>query len=673
MPAGAPRTLRAPAPAFFLKLPRLDPAIPGAVALVVFAFWGGTDGGYSELVWYPSGLLLLVLLLVTEWSVPGRQLGRRSWLALGAFGAFTAWAYMSISWASDRGLALTGANRTLVYLVVFLLALRRPWGSKQLATWTGVWAFAIAVVGLTRLLVGVASAHPTDMFEGGRLTVPVQYPNANAALFVLAVWPLVRLAQEPRLHAALRALALAGAGASFDLALLAQSKGAALGGLVALCFYVLFGRNRLRLVIPLLLVFGTALALHGPLLDVYSRSNDGHGAAAAIHAAAIAILLGSLALLALGLVVAVVDSRFASVPSRRMALLARAAAVALGTAVAVGAVVGILRIHDPAHLLSRDWRSFKTPAHSSDASSHFLSSAGNHRYDFWRVAADQFRRSPLTGAGVENFADDYIQLRRSGEEPLYPHSIEAKLLGGTGLVGFGLFGGFVVLVSCACVGAARSPHDSAATGLVAATMLVYWLAHGSVDWLWEFPALSAPVLFVAAATAAARGGANELVRLRAPALAVGGVIAVAALVALVPAWLAARDTEAAANVWRRDTRAAYDAVDRASRLNPLSDVAYVTAGTIAEQRRDWPDVQRFFGLAVERNERNWYSQLELGIAASRLGNRREAASALARARDLNPREPVVRSVQRQIRERKTVGVAAVDHALLESTILRVGK
>ena len=673
MPGGPSRPLRAFTPSGSLRLPRLDLAITGAVALAVLAFWGGTDGGYGELVWYPSGLLLLVLLLVTEWSAPGRRLDRWSSAALGVFAAFTAWSYLSIVWADDRGLALTGSNRTLVYLLVFLIALRRPWTGPQIAAWAGVWAFAIAGVGVTRLLVGVASTHPAHMFEGGRLVVPIQYSNANAALFALGVWPLVNIVQSRRAHAAFRGLALAGAGACFDLALLAQSKGAALGSFVALCFYFLAGRHRVRLAIPLLAVGGAALAIHAPLLDVYSRINDGQNGSHAIRSAAIAILASSIGLLAAGLLVAVLDRRFFSVSSRRTTWVTRGAGIALAAVVAAAAATAIVRVNDPEHLFSRDWHAFKTPARSSDASSHFLSTAGNHRYDFWRVAAQQFRSSPLAGAGVENFAADYVRLRRSGEEPLYPHSLEARLLGGTGLIGFLLFGAFVALIARACIGAARSRDDASAAGLVAATMLVYWLAHGSVDWLWEFPALSAAVLFISGSLVAARGGSERRGRPRMLSLFVGAVATVAAFLVLVTAWLAARDTATAAQEWHRNAPASYAAIEHAAQLNPLSDVPYVTGGTIAEQRRDWVNVRHFFLLAIDRNDVNWYSHLELGIAASLLGDHARAVAALARARVLNPREPVVRSVERQIRERKPVSVRAVDRELLESTILRVGK
>jgi hypothetical protein len=657
-----------------LRLPRVDLLVPGAVALAVFAFWGATDGGYSELVFYPSGLLLLVLFLVTEWSVPAGGLGWRTSTALSMFAAFTGWSYLSIYWADDRGLALVGANRTTVYFLVFLIASRRPWSARQIVGWTGAWAFAIVSIGLLRLVLAAVSARPAEVFEGGRLTVPIRYANANAALFVLAVWPLLSIAQSRRSHPALRGLALAFAGASFDLALLAQSKGAALGGLIAVCFYLIFGRSRTRLAIPLLLLLGAVLALHGPLLDVYSQINSGRSGSNAIRSAAISILAGAIALAGIGMLSAGVDRRFFGVRSRIGLQVSRVMSALLVVLVGALAIWGVVRVQHPERVLDRTWHAFKDPAGSSSASSHFLTTAGNHRYDFWRVATRQFEHSPLIGAGVDNFAADYILLRRSREEPLYPHSLEASLLGGTGLVGFALFGIFVGVVAWACVGAARSKGDLSSAGVVAATMLVYWLAHGSVDWLWEFPALSAPVLFTTGCIMAATDGySNQLARIRPLVLASIIAAGIAVMVILVPPWLAARDTAIAAHVWRHDSTAAYRAINTASRLNPLSDEAYVTGGTIAERRRDWRVVRRFFILALARNARNWYSQLELGLAESRLGEHGPALAALARARALNPQEPVVRSVQRQIRNQKQVSAAAVDRALLESTTLRVGR
>jgi hypothetical protein len=638
----------------------------GVVALLVAATWTANDGGYAEVLWYPGALLLVVLLAVLEWSVPGVALGRRALAALAALALFTGWSFLSIAWADDRGLALTGAGRTLAYLVAFAVALRRPWTRRNAFAWGVLWALAVVGIGLVVFLKGTFAADPTASFAGGRLTAPIDYANANAALFVLPIWPLVVLAQDAEARAELRALAFGAAAAAVDLALLAQSKGAALASFATLLVFVAVGGRRVRRLVPIVVLGALAAAFSRPLFDVYTRVNDHDAPVRAIRDARSALLWMVAIALVAGWAIAVVDRRFFRGATRLTTGLTRAAGGLLWAG-AVAAVIALLvAFGNPVTLVRHGWRSFTNPPTASTASSHFASAAGNHRYDFWRVAGRQFTKDPLTGAGVENFAADYVQHRRTDEEPLYPHSIEARVLGGTGLVGFVLLGSFLVAVGAACWRLVRGRAGwRPAAGLVPPIMLVYWLAHGSVDWLWEFPALSMPVFFLLGAAAVAAQAPRATLdprRRLALSLAVAG--AAVSLVLLVPPWLAARDTQSAADGWRADASAAYVQVDRAGRLNPLTDQPFVVGGTIAERRRDWPRARRYFERAVGRVSRNWYSQLELAIADSMLGRRQAAVAAARRATVLNPRDEVARSVRQQLEAGRRVRVADVDRALL---------
>ena len=58
-----------------------------------------------------------------------------------------------------------------------------------------------------------------------------------------------------------------------------------------------------------------------------------------------------------------------------------------------------------------------------------------------------------------------------------------------------------------CVRAARGPDR--AQGAIALVLLGVWLVHAAVDWDWEVPVLTVPVLALAAATAV-RGGLYSL-------------------------------------------------------------------------------------------------------------------------------------------------------------------
>src|SRR5581483_11648382 len=112
-------------------------------------------------------------------------------------------------------------------------------------------------------------------FLFGRFSSPVAYANANSALFVVAAWPCIAAFTERRLPWAARALALGLGTAAAELALLGQSKGAALGVAATLVFVVAVVRDRARFLVPVLVVAAVVAILERPLFDVYSKANDG--------------------------------------------------------------------------------------------------------------------------------------------------------------------------------------------------------------------------------------------------------------------------------------------------------------------------------------------------------------------------------------------------------------
>jgi hypothetical protein len=83
-----------------------DLLVVGVTTLAAFAVWSSTDGGYAEVVWYPVGIILLLLAVMLVWSAPWRRLGHRSLIAAAGLAGYTAWSFLSIIWAGDRGLDL---------------------------------------------------------------------------------------------------------------------------------------------------------------------------------------------------------------------------------------------------------------------------------------------------------------------------------------------------------------------------------------------------------------------------------------------------------------------------------------------------------------------------------------------------------------------------------------
>src|SRR5208282_6780207 len=91
---------------------------------------------------------------------------------------------------------------------------------------------------------------------------------------------------------------------------------------------------------------------------------------------------------------------------------------------------------NPVTRVRHGWDTFKSGyAATNSSGSRLTSGLGSNRYDFYRVALDEFAAHPLLGIGADNFQQQYLAHGRSRETPHYPHSVELRTLTETGLVG----------------------------------------------------------------------------------------------------------------------------------------------------------------------------------------------------------------------------------------------
>jgi tetratricopeptide (TPR) repeat protein len=195
---------------------------------------------------------------------------------------------------------------------------------------------------------------------------------------------------------------------------------------------------------------------------------------------------------------------------------------------------------------------------------------------------------------------------------------------------------------------------------------LYWFVHGSVDWFWDVPGLSAPA-FAALGLAAAvirKPWAERPRRRPVVGWSVAAVAFVAVAFTLVPPWLSAAEVQVAARSWRNDPGKAFARLHRARQLNPLADNPDLVAGAIASRLGNWRAMQASFERAISRNPANWYAWLELALAENSQGKRGAALRHLARARALDPREPTIHEVASDIAAGKTVQPGRVDRILL---------
>lgn len=668
---------------------RMPSALRGAPALIpcllavgVFVAWAASEAGYPTTTWLPGALFLLGVLVVAAVALGfPLRLSRPTVVALGLMGLFCIWNFASIAWADAKGDAWDGANRTLVYMLIFALFACWPWRSRPAAVLLGAFALGIAAVGAVELIRMSAASNPSDFFVTLRFAEPAGYPNANAALWLSGMWPALFLASRRETPWPLRGLMLASAGLLLELAVLVQSRGAAVALPIVVVLYLVLVPNRLRgvlVMVPVALATAAALA---PLLSVYDAGRLGHDLTDPIHSAAAAIWLSTAALFLVGIALGFADRRVEV--SRSTGRTVGAGLLALAVVVLLlGGVVAARAIGNPGTWLDDRWADFKSGYSTDLGSSRFTGSLGSNRYDFWRVSLDQFSASPVGGAGSDNFAIDYVRERRSGEEPLYPHSLLFRLPGQTGLVGTLLFGGFLVsaLLAAAPVRTSRR-RFRAAVAAAAIVSFAYWFVHGSLDWFWEFPALAGPAFAwlglaagLGSGVALGRAPARDPARAplpRAPLLAAGGLVAVVAALSFALPWMAARNVDAAASGWAADPQQAYHRLDRAAGLNPLSDEPYLVAGAIANRLGDRARARSAFEDARRRTPDGWSPYLQLGLLDALAGHRRDALRQLDHARTLNPRDDILALVERRVRRGKRVSIRQVEKLYLRRVMKRL--
>jgi O-Antigen ligase/Tetratricopeptide repeat len=653
---------------------RTTPAVvPAAIGVVLLLIMAASDGGYYATTWYPVCLGALALLAVTALALgPPRAVPRTTLAAAVLLVLFAGWAFLSITWADQQGLAWEGANRAGLYCVLFLLYGLWPLRGPAGAWLVGVFALGVAGIGLVELLRAAAADDPSGYFVDARLAEPVGYTNANAALWTLAVWPCVAFAARRELHPLVRALFLGSSGLLLSLSLMTQSRGWVIALPIAALVLVAAAPGRVRTALALLAAAAGTAAVSGSLVAVRDDA-DSTSLGVLISDASDRILIMSLVLAAVGTLAALVDRRIEPTEAR---LRATRIGAALSTAVAVvaGAVALVVAVGDPLAEGRDAWDEFKRGGNAPVAGSSRLTSADSNRYDFWTVAWDLFSEEPVRGIGVENFQAEYLKRGESGEQPRFPHSLPLAVLSQTGLVGALLLGGGLAAAVAAGVGgvrrAGRLPGAAAAAALA---LFAYWFAHASVDWLWEFAALAGAALsMLALAGALGRPGDVERTeperpRRRAPAWALAVLLAIPAVglaTSVALPWLAQRDVERAAELWRSDPAEAYERLDRAADLNPLSPAPHLTAATIALELGQRRRAEREFRRALERDPESTYALLELGAIAAERGRRTRAVELLSRTRSLSPRDHLIASVLETARRGEPVSVEALNREIL---------
>jgi tetratricopeptide (TPR) repeat protein len=656
--------------------------LPCLAALVLFVIWASDQAGYPATHWEPGALVVLALLAIGLVSVPVRlsQLPAALRLALACLAAITLLSFLSILWAGVRADAWEGADRTLLYLLVFALFALWPRRGSSGALLLCAWVLAMIGLAAFVLLHLDTRSGLQGFFKGHRLAYPGGYENASAATWAMVMWPAWLLAAERGLPWAVRGALAGGTVLLGDLALLSQSRGSLFSTPVVLALVFAFYPARVR-AFALLVPVAAGLAGTAPaVLLVGDRIKQGGDALGALHSC---VGLAFAVAGAVGVVVAAgaaIESRGSFSPKAARDVRRGVAAAALVCLIAVPAA-GLAAVGDPVARVRHAWETFTSGKGygANGSGNRLLSGFGSNRYDFYRVAFDEFLDHPVLGTGADNFQQEYLARGHSDETPRYPHSLELRALSQSGVVGtLAALAGLIAAVfagTAAVRARARRGSDPLAVGVACAALagFAYWIVHGSFDWFWEFAGLGAPAF--ALLGLACSLGPREQSRPqppvaarsrthRGPRTAAGLLLAIAIAASLIAPWLSQLKVQEAARIWPATPQDAYAALGEAADLNPLSDQPYLLAGSIALRLGDFARADREFSRALRRSSRDAYATLERGAIASARGERARALRLLERDLRLNPRDPLARAALVLTRRGERVDVSQLNRSIL---------
>lgn len=645
--------MRAPA---FLKA--VDPARTVALAVMLcglgalFCWWGWRQGAYFGAVFFPGAAALYLLLIVLLMFAPflGRLRGY-SLAALSALPLLAAWMLLSLLWTPTRGSALEYANHAFLYGALFMVGL---WLcsllSREMTLAFAPVAIAAIVVGVgTTVAISTGTHLMTYVHGDDTLRFPLGYRNANAAFFLICLWPVMTLAADRDRPWSFRALMVGGAAILVELAVLSQSRGSLPAAAIATVVWIAFSPSRLRAATQLGLVLVPVAFAMPTLLHVFQHGEVDAATLPLLHDAGRAVVLSSLASLTL----AVVTFRSLEPRVRLSRYTQRRVGAGLILAVVLvgGSAAGVfLAQHGgPVKFIDSRAREFTHGGipNLTSQGARFGANVGSNRDDFWRVSLDQMRSAPILGRGAGSFQLDYLRHRRSPESPRDPHSVELLMLGELGLPGFLLLIAFGVGVIGGLVRSRRLGPSPALLASGALAAFAYWAVHASYDWFWNYPVLTGVIAYLAGAALAPAIGSVRGSLGRGARVAAGSLVALVALVSL-PLYLSGRYTERALGEWRASPVDAYRDLDRAASLNPFDLQPLLSKGVIASRRGDRSAALTAFGKAESREPDNYAPHYFIAEALLH-ANRRVAMREYMESRRLNPHGPEIAALGRALK------------------------
>jgi hypothetical protein len=634
----------------------------GAPALAVgfLAFHaGGFFASSTGLLAIAVGLALLLRLTSARspwegWSAPLA-------VAAGALALFCVWLLASSIWSDAAGRALVEFDRALLYLLVLVISglfTRRRGDLAVVLRWVAAALAVACLAGLaTRLFPGEFGS--MGAIANDRLTYPLTYWNGMGILGALALvlnLNVTASAQEPPVARVLAAAALPAVVVALYFTF---SRGGIAAAVVGLVLYLALAHPR-GLLTSLAAVVPTAgLALHQAYgADLLATDRFAQPVAQTQRTDLVGVLVACMAAAALLRGIGLLGDRrlarvrFPGAPRGR----ARWAVAALAVVLVATATLTT----DLPRRLDRQRQAFAEGGilpGQPDLRKRLTQTGNNGRVANWTVAWDAFEAQPWHGSGAGTYRLLWERNRPLDFQVNDGHSLYLETLAEFGAPGLILLLPALLIPLVVAMSRLRRTERHAAGAFLAASVAL--LLHAGVDWDWELPVLFV-WFFAAAGVVLAAGEREGRPRARPPARLTRLVAGLACLVLLLsPALVVASQARLDRSVRAfkrgdcvRATGAALDSLSSlAVRAEPWEIVGYCDAR--AGQDRLAVAAMRH---AQSRDPDNWQYAYGLAVAQALAGEDPRASA--ARARFLDPREPLTATLVRALRSRSPARRAA---------------
>lgn len=627
-----------------------------AAAITLLALLTGwlafADGGFTPGPTAVAAVLVLgaVLVLVTSAAHPLAGLTRWGVLAAGAFTLLATWTLISATWSHAPGRALVEFDRALLYLAAFVLMACLP-HSRANARWlVRLTTLALATAVLAGLLGRLAPGlgWQAALESQGRLAWPLGYWNALGLAAALAGVGCLHLGSDLREPRPVRVMAAALVPALGVAVYLTLSRGSIAAASIGVVVLLGLARSRGTAAMLLAVIPGAAYALW-QVLDAPSllEAIPATTPAARDEAAAVlrAVVVAGVAAALLRIMGLWLDARLARL-SLWKPWSARRTAVVLATV--AGLLVAAALVADADSIVAERWQEFSRVKQidAGNQSGRLSSVSANGRIEHWQVALGAWREDPLLGTGAGTYALAWARERPGQFNVQDAHSLPFDMLSDLGVVGLALVVAAFVLPMLALL--RRRAEDRVLWSAVLAIVLT-WAVHAGIDWDWELPALTLPIialLGVACAsprTLAPRGYApGRTLRL----LAGLGVLLL--IVTPVRVGLSQRNLERSLAAFQAGdcTRSAEHALAAIDALGSRPQ-GFELLGYCDAKVGQHVLAERMLRAAIKRDSGSW--DLHYGLALVRSVAGQDPRPELRRARRMNPLEPAVGDAMRRMR------------------------